>query len=113
MAEQPKQVVYRISEKDNVATALTEVTPGEVTLRGGAGGSTVLAKEAIASGHKIALRDIKAGEPVVKYGVQIGECTKDIPAGHWVHLHNIRSLYDGYSSGMNVVTGLPNDAKYE
>ena len=44
MAEQPKQVVYRISEKDNVATALTEVTPGEVTLRGGAGGSTVLAK---------------------------------------------------------------------
>ena len=46
-------------------------------------------------GHKIALRDIAKGEPVIKYGFPIGEATEDIPAGGHVHTHNLHTLLSG------------------
>jgi len=45
----------------------------------------------VPAGHKLALRDIKAGEKVVKYGFPIGVATKDIAKGEWVHVHNVRT----------------------
>ena len=45
----------------------------------------------IPAGHKFALRDIKAGEHVIKYGESIGKATKDIKEGEWVHTHNLKS----------------------
>jgi (2R)-sulfolactate sulfo-lyase subunit alpha len=41
-------------------------------------------------GHKLALRDIAAGDEVVKYGVTIGRATNDIRAGQHVHVHNVK-----------------------
>jgi (2R)-sulfolactate sulfo-lyase subunit alpha len=41
-------------------------------------------------GHKIALRDLAAGERVIKYGVPIGVATRDIRAGEHVHVHNLK-----------------------
>jgi (2R)-sulfolactate sulfo-lyase subunit alpha len=41
-------------------------------------------------GHKVALRDIEAGDQVVKYGVAIGLATNDIRAGQHVHVHNLK-----------------------
>jgi (2R)-sulfolactate sulfo-lyase subunit alpha len=41
-------------------------------------------------GHKVALRDIAAGDPVIKYGVPIGLATTDIRAGQHVHVHNLK-----------------------
>jgi (2R)-sulfolactate sulfo-lyase subunit alpha len=41
-------------------------------------------------GHKVALRDIPSGEPVVKYGVVIGRATQDIARGDHVHVHNLK-----------------------
>ena len=41
-------------------------------------------------GHKIALRDLPAGEQVIKYGIAIGRATRDIRAGEHVHVHNIK-----------------------
>ena len=53
---------------------------------------------AIVRGHKYALRDIACGEYVIKYGEIIGRATSDIPAGEWVHTHNMEShLGDGDS----------------
>jgi (2R)-sulfolactate sulfo-lyase subunit alpha len=43
-------------------------------------------------GHKVALRDIREGETVLKYGVAIGEAYKDIKQGEHVHIHNLRSI---------------------
>ena len=43
----------------------------------------------LADGHKYALRDIKAGENVIKYGNPIGHATCDIKTGEHVHSHNI------------------------
>jgi altronate dehydratase len=77
-----------ISERDNVATALEPLTPGQLL---DLNGVTLKAIEAIASGHKVALRDIPAGQAVIKYGSPIGIATADIPAGAHVHTHNVAS----------------------
>ena len=46
----------------------------------------------ICAGHKIALKDIKAGEKVIKYGFPIGVASCDISEGDWVHVHNVKTL---------------------
>ncbi len=62
-----------INERDNVAVMLD----GEL------------------SGHKKALRDIKAGEDIIKYGYSIGHALEDIKAGEHVHTHNIKTNLSG------------------
>ena len=64
-----------INEKDNVGVRLT-------------------ATDTIPAGHKFALRDIHAGEYVIKYGEIIGRATEDIKKGEWVHTHNVKSHLD-------------------
>lgn len=61
----------KIHPADNVAVILTDNNP--VAPRG----------------HKIALRNIAKGEPVVKYGFPIGRATQDIAEGEWVHSNNL------------------------
>ena len=46
-------------------------------------------------GHKYALRDIKAGEDIIKYGNPIGHATCDIKAGEHVHTHNVKTNLSG------------------
>ncbi|MDT7902769.1 MAG: UxaA family hydrolase, partial [Caldivirga sp.] len=55
-------------------------------------GPVIKALEDIPLGHKIALRDIKAGERVIKYGRPIGVATRDIKVGEHVHVHNVKSI---------------------
>ena len=52
-------------------------------------GVSVVAEQAIPSGHKVALRTIEAGTPVRKYGEVIGHATETIAPGHHVHVHNV------------------------
>ena len=77
-----------ISVRDNVATALQALAPGQ---RLDLGESTLIVEESIAPGHKIALTAIAAGEPVIKYGSAIGTASRDIAAGTHVHTHNVAS----------------------
>ena len=77
-----------ISDQDNVATALEPLEPGRVLE---IAGQRVTVGAAIPRGHKIALRSIRAGEPVIKYGSPIGTATTDIAAGTHVHTHNVES----------------------
>ena len=48
----------------------------------------------IPAGHKYALKDIKKGEFVIKYGQVIGRASVDIKEGEWVHTHNVKSHLD-------------------
>ena len=80
--------VLVISERDNVATALQALEPGR---RLELNGAVVIVAERIPSGHKVALRAIGAGEPVIKYGSSIGQASAEIPAGAHVHVHNLSS----------------------
>ncbi len=108
-----EQTAFLIHPDDNVATALTALTPGPVRLLNGTDAGSCAAIEDIPSGHKLALRDIAAQEDIIKYGVVIGRATKAIPCGGWVHLHVMRSLYDERSGHLDVKTGAPGDTKYE
>ncbi len=78
----------RIHPDDNVAVILEDIRQGEALELNGI---TVTAAEDIARGHKIALRRIAEGEPVVKYGNPIGIAKAEIPAGAWAHVHNVRT----------------------
>jgi altronate hydrolase len=54
-------------------------------------GISLATSEAIPQGHKIALREIAAGEPIVKYGQTIGFASQTIRPGAWVHSHNVEA----------------------
>ena len=42
-------------------------------------------------GHKVALKDMAAGDTVIKYGVDIGKVVKPIRKGEHAHVHNIKT----------------------
>jgi altronate hydrolase len=71
------------SARDNVATAIVELVPGQ-TVDGGA-----VVSEVIPAGHKIALSAIDAGAPVIKLGQPIGIATQAIAPGDHIHTHNL------------------------
>jgi len=51
----------------------------------------IVAAATVPLGHKLALVAIAAGAKVTKYGMPIGSATADVPAGGWVHGHNLAS----------------------
>lgn len=77
-----------IHPRDNVAVALCPLNAGE---KPDIADIDLVLTENIPQGHKIALRDIKAGEDIVKYGLVIGHASADIKAGAWVHTHNVKT----------------------
>ncbi len=60
-----------ISPDDLVAVALVSLKKGEEA-------EGVILSENIETGHKFALRDIKKGEMIIKYGEVIGKAVSDI-----------------------------------
>jgi len=76
--------------KDNCATALTDITKGsELLIKR----EIIILNQDVPVGHKFALKNIKIGEKIVKYGEIIGVATEDIKIGDWIHIHNIKSHY--------------------
>ena len=74
-------LTIRMHERDNVAIVAND---------GGLEAGTALPdgptlRERVPQGHKVALLDIAAGTPVLRYGVNIGLAAQDITAGSWVH----------------------------
>ena len=55
------------------------------------------------NGHKYALRDIKKGEAVIKYGYPIGTAAADIAAGEHVHTHNLATALTALGIGWAVL----------
>jgi len=79
-----------MNEKDNVAVALTDLAVGEVLIvRVGEVLREVRAVENVPRGHKIALTNIKKGEPIIKYGEVIGLASRTIMEGSHVHIDNV------------------------
>ena len=52
---------------------------------------SLLARQDVPIGHKIALRDLRAGDTVIKYGQDIGRIVADVRQGELVHVHNLRT----------------------
>jgi (2R)-sulfolactate sulfo-lyase subunit alpha len=80
--------------RDNVGVAVVDIEAGEVIAGATLDDGKVLnatAGEAIPLGHKIALKDFKPGDTVVKYGEDIGKVVANIQAGQHVHVHNLKT----------------------
>ena len=79
--------IIHINQKDNVVISLFEIPPGEDILV--SDGVRIITREKIPASHKIAIKDFKKGEAVIKFGEEIGRTNQDIPRGSWIHVHNI------------------------
>jgi (2R)-sulfolactate sulfo-lyase subunit alpha len=81
-------------KKDTVGVAVVDVQAGQ-SLEGRdlATNEKVTAKAlmAIPLGHKIAMKDFKVGDTVIKYGCEIGRVVAPIKAGDHVHIHNVKT----------------------
>ena len=72
-----------LAPEDNVVVATLAIAAGDALPNGARAAAKVDA------GHKIAIRTIRTGEPVVKYAQAIGRATADIAPGDHVHSHNL------------------------
>ena len=52
-------------------------------------------KVSLSDGHKYAVKEIKKGEQVIKYGFPIGIATGNIQIGEKVHSHNLKTSLSG------------------
>jgi len=80
--------------RDNVGVAVGDIDAGQAvagtTLEGNQT-VQVTAREPIPLGHKIALKDLKPGDTVIKYGEDIGKVVANIRIGDHVHVHNLKT----------------------
>ena len=81
-----------ISPIDNVVVALHPIAKGTLVE---VDGLAVTALEDIPQGHKMAVKTIKNGENVIKYGFPIGHATADAEPGTWMHTHNVHTNLSG------------------
>src|SRR5690242_6877939 len=82
----------RISASDSVAVALQDLTAGYVVA---VDGHEVILRNDVPKGHKIALKDIRTGDEVIKLGFSIGKASQAIAAGEHVHAHNLITALSG------------------
>ncbi len=92
MAE-PQFLVH--SPKDNVGVVVIEglkagtdmlgvITENDTTIK-------VKSEHDIPIGHKVALTDLKEGDTIIKYGVDIGKMVANAATGEHVHVHNLKT----------------------
>ena len=80
----------RLSPSDNVAVACRDLAAGETIDMEGV---ELPIADNVSLGHKIAILPLKVGDRIIKYAMPIGSATADVPAGGWVHIHNMQSDY--------------------
>jgi len=82
------QVAIHLRPEDNVAIAKKPIPGGsELTIDG----VTVKVEAPVKLGHKLAIRPIKKGDAILKYGQIIGFASQDIPVGGHAHVHNVKA----------------------
>ncbi len=82
----------KINPADNVVVAIQAITKGTVL---NIDGKSIIALDDVPAGHKIAIKDLAAGEDVVKYGYPIGHAREPKPAGSWMNENNIKTNLAG------------------
>jgi altronate hydrolase len=84
--------VLKLHPSDNVVVALM-LLDGETNVS--IDGRSLLVRESIPVGHKIALSDLHVGAAVMKYGEPIGQVTQPVERGSWLHSHNVKTNLEG------------------
>lgn len=92
--EKALPLALKVNDLDNVATVFSNeaVANCQVEVRDKKGnGYTLTILSDIPYGHKVALKAIRVGEDIIKYGESLGEATREIIPGDYVHVHNLDS----------------------
>lgn len=89
MSAPPKTAIVVLHPDDSVAVAADDLPAGSPVFAPGSGHGGIVTRDAIPRGHKIALRQIAAGDAVLKFGQPIGIATDAVPPGGHVHVHNL------------------------
>ena len=80
---------------DNVAVVVVEGVKAGMELNGWIMDddkmTSVVARQDIPIGHKVALANMNPGDTVLKYGVDIGRVVAPIKTGEHAHVHNIKT----------------------
>lgn len=69
----------KVASNDNVAIAIKDLKKGTDV------GDGIILNEDIPQAHKLALVDIKKGDPVIRYNVLLGYANEDIKKGDWIN----------------------------
>ena len=99
----PANPFIRLHSHDNVVVARVPL-PADAEIQ--YEGSAVKTSQAVGAGHKVAVREIRAGEVIYKYGENIGLAKETIRPGDLVHVHNL--LFDIGEKEYEFGTGLTN-----
>ena len=90
---QPDLIIH--DEKDNVGVVVIETTKKgqecNAWIMENDKSINVNSINAVPLGHKIALKDLKEGDTILKYGHDIGKVIKSIKKGDHVHVHNVKT----------------------
>ena len=82
--------LLKLDWRDNVFVAIQPIEAGSELLMDD---RFLAVPKTIPLGYKIAARDLRIGEKIIKYHAAIGSATRTIAAGEIVHLHNMKSDY--------------------
>jgi galactarate dehydratase len=90
-------------ERDNVAIVANDggLAAGSVLPSG------LVLRDRVPQGHKVALVDIAADAPVLRYGIPIGHALKDVAAGCWVHERLLQMPAARGLDGLPIATAKP------
>ncbi|MBK5200201.1 MAG: UxaA family hydrolase [Spirochaetaceae bacterium] len=75
--------IIKISSKDNVGIAINTLENGSEFL------PSLYTHSLIPQGHKVSLTNLKKGDSIYRYGVEIGKLLVDAPVGTWIDEHMI------------------------
>jgi len=90
------RLAIQINASDNVVTLVDEARAGDrVRFMTADGRQELAALDDVPFGHKVAVRQIAAGERIVKYDEAIGRASRAIRRGEHVHVHNVESAVQG------------------
>jgi len=81
-------------KKDSVGVAVVDVRAGQMLEGRSLETNEPLTAKALMDiplGHKIALKDLKVNDTVLKYGCDIGRIVQPVKAGEHVHVHNLKT----------------------
>jgi hypothetical protein len=82
-----------INKEDNVAVTLKALKAGErVLVKIDNELQDIIVVNDVPIYHKFAIKNVKPGEKIYKYGQVMGIAAKELQTGEHVHIHNIESL---------------------
>jgi len=96
--------IIKLHADDNVAVAKEQLAKEQRVI---CDGCELLTKSSIPAGHKVATREIPNCSPIVKFGQTIGYAVNDIPAGEWVHVHNVAATKPGLEFNFSTDLRIP------